>query len=117
MNKIFTLASELKELRSKWQTLSIYENAGDCSYRDYRHLAVIPPHTQIHREPSFFFTSLSKQLRLVLIISVLDAFGWANSRIYRKQTTHILGLEQSLALYEERIFLRLTSSPPLVKIN
>jgi uncharacterized membrane protein (DUF373 family) len=24
-NKIFTLASELKELRSKWQTLSIYE--------------------------------------------------------------------------------------------
>ena len=25
MNKIFTLASELKELRSKWQTLSIYE--------------------------------------------------------------------------------------------
>ena len=25
MNKIFTMASELKELRSKWQTLSIYE--------------------------------------------------------------------------------------------
>jgi uncharacterized membrane protein (DUF373 family) len=25
MNNIFTLASELKELRSKWQTLSIYE--------------------------------------------------------------------------------------------
>ena len=25
MNKIFTLASELKELRSKWQTLPIYE--------------------------------------------------------------------------------------------